>query len=257
MSAGLPEWGAKSRFYVPNEDAAVLRASFEVLPAHPRNPVFVGGSGMILLEAVRVLPDLESAFFVDVAAFQCSYAARLFAALEALPDAAAFRTWFEEAVYPDMREHFLARGEEYPLERVLNALKNSFGVEFMFDDAAYEGMRTSIARVRVVRKDITEYLSAPECGHDFIYLSNVPDYMAPQEAGLLFQLCRQHGAPVYVLLTSACENQLAMAAAWEKADYRMHPASCRLDAMNRGLGCAALARSWNRPGTVFLLELSP
>ena len=255
MSAGQPEWGVQSRFYVPNEDAAVLRASFEVLPTRPRNPVFVGGSGMILLEAVRVLPDMESAVFIDVAAFQCAYAARLFAALEEFPDPAAFRAWFEKTVYPDLHGHFLAKGTDYPLERVLNALENRFGIEFMFKDAAYNRVKASLARVRIVEKDIITYLAAPERAHDFIYLSNVPDYLPPKDAEVLFRLCRQYGAPVYLLCTSACKDQPAIALAWEKAGYRPHPESRRLDAMNRGLGCAALTISWNRPGVVYLLEL--
>ena len=256
MRAGLPEWGARSRFYVPNEDAAVLRASFELLPFRPRNPVFVGGSGMALLEAVRVLPELESAVFVDVAVFQCAYAARLFTALEALPDLAAFRVWFAENVYPDLHGHFMGKGADYPLEKVLNALENRFGIEFMFHDPAYDGAREAVARVQIVRKDIIEYLTAPERAHDFIYLSNVPDYLSPQESEALFQASRRCRAPVYLLLTSACENRSAMAAVWEQAGYQAHPASRRLDAMNRGLGCAALTTSWNRPGDIFLLEQS-
>ena len=258
MSAGLPAWGAQSRFYVPNEDAAVLRASFDALPDRPRNPAFVGGSGMLLLEAVRILPELESAVFVDVAAFQCAYATQLFAALETLPDPAAFRAWFGKNVYPDLRGHFLARkGTDYPLEQVLNALDNRFGIEFMFNDAAYDGVKKSVARVRIVRKEITAYLAAPERAHDFIYLSNVPDYLCPQEAEALFQVCRRYKASVYLLLTSACGDQPAVATAWKKAGYQTHPASRRLDAMNRGLGCATLTTTWNRPGVVFLLEPLP
>ena len=254
MDAGRPEWGEGSRFYVPNEDAAVLRTSLlEVLSGRPRNPVFVGGSGMALLEAVRVLPELESAVFVDVAAFQCAYAARLFTAIETLPEPAAFRMWFEENVYPDLHGHYMGKGTDYPLEKVLNALENRFGIEFMFDDSAYDGARSSIACVRIVSRDIIDYLALPERVHDFIYLSNVPDYLSPQEAEALFQACRRCGAPVYVLLTSACEDQSVMAAAWENAGYRTHPASRRLDALNRGLGCATLTTSWNRPGVVFFL----
>lgn len=257
MNAGLPDWGGRSRFYVPNEDAAVLRAALGELPFRPRNPVFVGGSGMALLEAVRDLPELESAVFVDVAPFQCAYAARLFTALEALPTPAAFRAWFGEKIYPALRGHFLARGTEYPLEQVLTALRNRFGIRFLFDGAAYDGARESIARIRIANRDIAGYLAAPSRAHDFIYLGNVPDYLSGERTGVLFESCRGHGAPVYVLRTSACADPAALNAAWTQAGYRTHPASSTLDAMNRGLGRPGLAASWNRPGNVFLLEPVP
>ena len=47
-----------------------MRGAVELLDRRVCRPVFVGGSGMVLLEASAVLSTLERATFVDIAPFQ-------------------------------------------------------------------------------------------------------------------------------------------------------------------------------------------
>ncbi|WP_300161022.1 hypothetical protein [Solidesulfovibrio sp.] len=252
MSAPRPDWGNASRFYLPNEDAAVLRDALGRLGNRARRPVFVGGSGMALLEAAGVLPELEAATFVDVAPFQVAYFRRLLDAVRAAGTPGGLRAWFAEAVYPELRAHYLARGRDYPLPRVLDALENIFGIDFFFDAAALARAKAAAGRTAVVQGDVAAHLAA-STGHDCIVLSNVPDYLDAAGLAGLFAACRRHQAPVYLLLTSACPDRDAARLAWERAEFAAHPDAAALDARNRGLGSPTLCAPWNRPGTIHLL----
>ena len=254
MKTSTPAWGQTSRFYLPNEDAAVLRAALKLLPELPRHPVFVGGSGMLLLEASRLLlPDLESAVFVDLAAFQCEYADRLLQGLARSPQPAALQTWFADEIYPELRQYLLQRQMQYELQEVMDALQNKFGIEFMFNPEAHAAAKALVQLVYLVNMDIKSYLAACQHPHDFIYLSNITDYLPPEDSKELFAVCQACKAPVYLLLSSACHNRAALHDAWQANGYAPHPANRQLDAMNRGLGSSTLQTAWNRPGTIYLL----
>ncbi len=252
MSAGNPSWGEGSRFFLPNEDASPLRDALRRLRSRVRNPVFVGGSGMLLLEGARVLHGLETACFVDVAQFQIDYFMSLCAAVRRAGSARALRQWFSQLVYPELREHFLARGQDYPLEAVLRALRRRFGVEFLFQDRALARVRNLLPGVRCVRADILEYLELASTRHDFAYLSNVPDYLPRASLDRLAAACATHRAPAYLLLTSACPDQRAVERAFLDAGFAEHQVSAQLSAGNRGLGAPALETAWNRPGSIHL-----
>ncbi|MDR2161288.1 MAG: hypothetical protein LBO77_04015 [Desulfovibrio sp.] len=252
MKALEPAWGRTSRFYLPNEDAAAIRSALGALDALPENPVFVGGSGMVLLEAARMLSPAASSRYVDIAAFQCAYFRRLRDALAGCATPAALRRWFARKVYPEMRGHFLARGREYALPQVWRALRDIFRCRFFFEQGAFLAARSAAGRALAAREDIAVWLAGARTRHDFIYLSNVPDYLDPEKAEVLFAACALHRAPTYVALTSACADQPAAHAAWRAAGFAPHACCGRLNALNRGLG-SALRRDWNRPGEIFLL----
>jgi len=248
-----PDWGRMSRFYLPNEDAAVVRRALAALGATIRRPVFVGGSGMVLLDALAELPELERAEFVDLAPFQVEYFGRLLTALEHCPSAAQLRDWFAAEVYPELKEHFLGRNQRFELAGVLKALDERFSIRFFSEDAVLEAIRPALARIGVQRSDILGYLAAPGAEHDFVYLSNVPDYLSGPDLERLFAVCRGMNAPVYLLLTSACGDADSVRRSWERHGYRSHSVSNTLTKDNRGLGSQTLNAAWNRPGGIHLL----
>ena len=248
-----PDWGGGSRFYLPNEDAAVVCAALAGLRPAPRNPIFVGGSGMTLLEAAATLPHLTSAVFVDVADFQFEYFRLLLRGVAESSSPEMLRAWFGRAVYPELRRHHLARGRDYALDQVFAALRDTFGVRFFFEAPVFDRVQRTVSCIEAVRTDIGSYLARERITHDFIYLSNVPDYLGEAALQALFTACQIHKAPVYLLLTAACPDPDTVRQAWETAGYAPHPVSPRLDAHNRGLGSPTLDRAWDRPGTIHLL----
>ena len=257
MKAGQPNWGSGSRFFLPNEDAAVVCAALEILGRNVRRPVFVGGSGMVLLEAAAGLPSLEQVTFVDIAVFQFDYFREFLRAVAQAESPTLLREWFSSAVYPNLRDHYRRRGQEYGLDQVMAALAGRFGVSFFFDPQTLCRVREMVEKAKVVRDDIVSYLDRQEDTHDFIYLSNVPDYLTGTAVERLFAACRAQRAPVYLLTTSACPDREGLRRCWESQGYSLHPASDRLNGENRGLGSASLDRSWNRPGSIHLLIPNP
>lgn len=253
MPEATPDWGRESRFYLPNEDAAMVRKALSLLESPVRRPVFVGGSGMVLLDALAELPDLESADFVDLAQFQVEYFHRLLDALGDAESPATLREWFAAEVYPDLVAHFLTRGQTFPLEKVMAALDNRFSVRLFFEDAAFQKARHTLPHIQIRQSDILGYLSSMKAEHDFVYLSNVPDYMPESDLDELFRICRAADAPVYLLLTSACTNPAQARHCWEKHGFSEHADSPVLSEQNRGLGSHTLDASWNRPGSIHLL----
>ncbi len=257
MSARLPNWGFSTRFYLPNEDAAVVCAALVLLGRRVRRPVFVGGSGMVLLEAAASLPRLEQVTFVDIAPFQLDYFREILHAVALAESPDWLRQWFGRVVYPRLRDHYRLRDREYGLDRVMAALAGHFGVSFFFDPPTLRRVRETIGKAKIVRDDIVSYLHREGEPHDFIYLSNVPDYLPGTAVEELFAACRARQAPVYLLATSACPDREGLRWAWESAGYAPHPASERLNRENRGLGSAGLDKDWNRPGSIYLLMLNP
>lgn len=257
MSGRPPDWGLTSRFFLPNEDAAVVRAAVDFLDAPVRRPVFVGGSGMVLLEVAGALPALERATFVDITSFQLEYFREVIHAVTLAGSPDGLRRWFIQSVYPRLAVHFRGRGREYPLDRVMEALSDRFGVTFFFDTDALDRAREAAGKVDIVRDDIVAYLARRADAHDFIYLSNVPDYLFPAEARRLFAACRARRAPVYLLVTDACPDPEGLRRIWSEAGYAPHPDSERLNRENRGLGASSLRVEWNRPGAIFLLLPAP
>jgi len=253
MTNDVPSWGLDSRFYLPNEDAAMVSLALQCLGRPVRRPVFVGGSGMLLLEAVGGLPELERATFVDIAPFQVEYFLTLVRALGKAESSDALRAWFCLSVCPELQEHYRRRGHRYNLGNILAAMTEHFGLNFFFDQTAFLRVQAALPRIVTVQEDIVSYLMGSGARHDFIYLSNVTDYLAPEQAGRLFKACSAQEAPVYLLLTEACRDQEAVQHAWESAGYLPDPGSQELNRCNRGLGSATHTKKWNRPGTVWLV----
>lgn len=255
MSTPTPDWETR-RFFLPNEDAGVVRAALLAGVSTPARPVFVGGSGMVLLEACAAAPGARPTF-VDVAPQQVAYFGQLVEALRHAGSPETLRRWFETVVYPQLTAHFEARGRAYPLEDVLGAAREQFRLRFLFEQEPFERARAVAAQVTAVEADIVAYLAACPTRHDFIYLGNVPDYLPAPRLRALFGACRRHRAPVYLLLTSACPDVTDVRSAWAEEGFLEDPGAVALDLVNRGLGARDLDRAWNRPGKVHLLTLDP
>jgi hypothetical protein len=247
------DWGDTHRFFLPNEDARAVAAAMALLPHAPVSPAFVGGSGMVLVQAAAGLPGKVSPVFVDLAEFQTRFFTFFAAALAKANTPDELRWWFAMEVFPSLRDHYRSKSQEYCLERVMPALRDLFGIELFYSQAVLDKAKDVAGRTTVHRADIGDYLCRAQRRHDFIYLSNVPDYLSPREAASLFAACREHPAAVYLLLTSACADPGAARAAWERAGYAEHPGAGAVNDLNRGLGSPSLARPWNRPGSIHLL----
>ncbi|MDP6625720.1 MAG: hypothetical protein QGG87_04610, partial [Nitrospinota bacterium] len=105
----------------------------------------------------------------------------------------------------------------------------------------------------LIHDDIAGYLAQTKIQHDFVYLSNLPDYLGEDECAGIFSSCAEMKAPVYLLLTESCKNKEAVKSVWINARYSDHPCSQEVTAENRGLGSKSLRRKWNREGRVHLL----
>jgi hypothetical protein len=257
MSTTALAWGSAQRFYLPNEDARPVAAALASVQPPARAPVFVGGSGFLLLEATaRAAPDAAPTF-VDVAPFQAYWFRQVTRALEAAAGAADLQRWFTEELHPRLATHYQARGQGYSLDAVLRASEELFGLSLLRDDARL-ALARRLARDTTIRcQEISDYLATCDTRHDFIYLSNVPDYLDPAALRRLLEACRRHGAPVYALITSAGPAPEALRAAAAGAGLALDPGSCVLDGQNRGLGARTLDRPWNRPGTILLFQPAP
>lgn len=253
MTTTAPSWGLSSRFYIPNEDAAVVRAALSLLGAQVRRPVFVGGSGMVLLEAASALADLERATFVDISMFQVQYFQKLVRAINHAESPESLRAWFCRAIYPALQDHYRRRGRRYLLGNIIAALSDHFGLDFFFKQEDFLNVQHALARIDAVHHDIVSYLAESGEQHDFVYLSNVPDYLPESDLKMLFESCWARNAPVYLLLTGACENKEAVKQIWESAGYVAHPSIHELNCRNRGLGSATIDKRWNRQGFIWLL----
>jgi hypothetical protein len=254
MKNKSPQWGQESRFYLPNEDAHLICAALRYLPHTPRQPVFVGGSGMVLLEALAEMSSVVRATFADISAFQVDYFHSLLMAIEKCANPIELQEWFSESIYPQLFEHFsVGRNQNYPLEQVMDALRNLFRVRFFFEPDIFDRVKAATVRIQSVESDIVAYLSDPGSLYDFVYLSNVPDYLPENQLPDLFCSCARQNAPIYLLLTEACVNPSAERMVWEAAGYIEHPASAELTDQNRALGSFTLQRVWNRKGRIVLL----
>lgn len=251
MRAPEPSWVSR-RFFVPNEDAGVARAALAFCAAPPVSPVFVGGSGMVLLDAVSTLPAAR-ATFVDVSPHQADYFRTLADAVAAAAAPEEVRAWFAATVYPQLAAYHRARGEAYALEDVVRALRDLFRIRLFSCDDALARARAVARQTRVVLADVVVYLAATHHRHDFIHLSNVLDYLPPVRRRALFGACRRHRAPIFLLVTAACPDAEAVRALWRDEGYLEYAGCAALDAGNRGLGSRGLRRPWNRPGRVYLL----
>ncbi|MDR2056368.1 MAG: hypothetical protein LBQ10_10950 [Desulfovibrio sp.] len=252
MSVAAPDWGEDSRFYLPNEDVSVLRTVMRLFRSRVQRPVFVGGSGMALLESSAILSKVETVTFVDLAVFQLDYFERLQCALRQSASPGELQNWFVKQIIPELREHFRRRGLEFTPGQVLLALKRRFNVGFFFDERPFDGVRKLLPYIITKCDDIVSYLARCGTHHDFIYLSNVPDYLPPPALNALASACGRHAAPVYLLLTTACADRDSVIAVFDAAGFREHPVNEQLNARNRGLGSPTLNKTWNRPGRIHL-----
>ncbi len=254
MIVSQPMWGQKSRFFLPNEDAHAVREAIAMLGAAPRFPVFVGGSGLLILEVARTLPGKTGAVYVDISLFQVEYFGKILTALGRLHSPEELREWFSLEVYPVLRDHFVeARDRLYLEEQVYYAMEHLFRIRFFFEDDAFTQARDAGKRVKVSQEDIVDYLGRTRNRHDFVYLSNILDYLPTEKVSILAGYCMSLGAAVYALVTEACPDQRSVAGLWKDAGFEVHPGSDELSAINRGLGSKSLDRPWNRVGEVLLL----
>ncbi|MDR3043275.1 MAG: hypothetical protein LBU75_03310 [Desulfovibrio sp.] len=259
MTACAPDWGGGSRFYLPNEDTAVLRMALRALPSRVRRPVFVGGSGMALLEGISVLPELEEAAYVDLASFQLDYFQSLRDAVERSRSPKELLEWFSALVFPELHAYSARRGIALTLTQVQEALGQRFGLDCFFKKTSLDAVQRLLPRISCTCSDIVSYLSGRDGRHgkdgrngrhDFIYLSNVPDYLPPGAVGELATACAAHAAPVYMLVTTACADQALVSSRFSDAGFQEHPVSGALNERNRGLGSPALQAAWNRHGRI-------
>jgi hypothetical protein len=246
-------WDTSSRFFLTNEDARPVCSALRRLEQPPKRPAFVGGSGMILLEAMASLPVHRQASFVDISSEQVRLFRELHDALAKADCAERLRTWFGESVYPRLAAHYQQRGLCFTLPQVVTGLQELFGISFFFDNNVFAKAREASLRVEVHRLDIVDYLNQTHLEHDFIYLSNVPDYMSSARIQALFEACAGHRASLYLLATTTCPEFRNLSSIWSHSGYECHPCTHDLNASNKALGAKALQRSWNRPGQVFFL----
>ena len=253
MTSPGPLWGEESRFYLPNEDAGVVCRAVSFLEKKPCHPLFVCGSGMVALEVISRLSTEAVATLVDVSDFQIDFFKKLCGAIKRSEKAEDLITWFKEKVYPDLSKHFEKRGENYPIENILSALREIFRISFFFDIQTLEDVKSRIDSINLIHDDIAGYLAKAKTPHDFVYLSNIPDYLGEDECAGIFASCAEMKTPVYFLLTESCKNKEAVKSAWVNSGYVEHPLSEELSAENRGLGSKPLRKKWNREGRVHLL----
>jgi len=256
MTAARPQWGGQSRFYLPNEDARAVRHALKALldmGMSIRRPVFVGGSGMVLLDVLAELPDLECATFVDVAPFQCSFFEMLRNSVTAAHTAADLRTWFRDTVFPDLTEHFQKRGQTFTWPGVEAAMEHHFGIRFFFDDSVLAEVRRRLQVVEIRCANMIDYLCADQCAHDFIYLSNIADYIAPDDLRRVITAGYDMRAPLYLLQTDVGREAVSMVNLTRHALVREHDISTYLNTINRGLGSPGLDKPWNRKGRISVL----
>lgn len=255
MTAPQPQWGDQSRFYLPNEDARAVRHALQALRKMDmpvRHPVFVGGSGMVLLDVLAELPDLESATFVDVAVFQCAYFEVLRENVAAARTAADLRAWFRDAVFPDLARHFQKRGQTFTWPGVERALEHLFGIRFFFDDSVLASVQRRLPTVKTRCANMVDYLCSGRHSHDFVYLSNIADYIEPGDLRRVTSACYAMQAPLYLLQTDVCRTAGALESG-TGPQLREHHVSTHLNTINRGLGSPGLDKPWNRKGRISVL----
>ena len=254
MSRKVPSWGIESRFFLPNEDAGIVREAIHLLERDPVSPVFVGGSGLLVAEVARSLPETSRATFVDISSSQVEYFREFLEALEASDSPEQLRGWFSKTVYPRLKDHFLeVRSSLYREDQVFKAMESIFQLKFFFEAEPFHQAKRAMESIEAVHDDIANYLERGARGHDFVYLSNVLDYIPPERLDILLGQCRLTGAAVYALLTEACGDHKAVSGAVDRAGYTVHPGSTDLSARNRGLGSRTLDRPWNRKGEIMVL----
>lgn len=242
----------ESRFFVPNEDADVARAALSALPEAPKRPVFVCGSGMLLFDVMGCCPEAR-ATAVDISEFQIAFFRDVQDAFRMARCPADLREWFSCEVYPQLREHYLHRGQLYPLLNVYEALRGRLGIRFFSDDAAFRDAKALAPGVDSVRADMADWLCRRSSDYDFVHLSNIVDYLPSETFPALFAACRARRAPVLFIRTTACDASEALFRAWRNAGYAEHPVSAELSRANRALGAASSDKPWIRTGEVSLL----
>ncbi len=255
MTAEQPQWGGQSRFYLPNEDARAVRHALQALREMDlpvRRPVFVGGSGMVLLDVLAELPDMESATFVDVAPFQCSYFEMLRNSVAAAHTAADLRSWFRDTVFPDLTRHFQKRGQTFTWPGVERALEHLFGIRFFFDDNVLAAVQRRLPNVKIRCTNMVDYLCSGQHNHDFVYLSNIADYIAPIDLRRVTSACCDMQSPLYLLQTDV-GREAAFLEITTGPQVREHDISTHLNTINRGLGSPELDKPWNRKGRISFL----
>lgn len=248
---GAPDWEGTTRFYVPNEDAAVARDVLSLLPEKPRHPLFVTGSGMLALDMLPELPADAQIECVDLSPFQKEYLERLCLAVQAAAKPEDLHAWLHSDVLPELNAFYAKRGSRYSFDNVLSALRNFFRIRFFFDADALSCVRAGLGRVHGVTEDMVSRVKRG--GYDFVHLSNIVDYLSPAHLAELFAGAAAAGVPVFFIQTTACLSAEALEKAWQSAGYVLHPNNAALCAENRALGTLQSQKPWMRAGRVCLL----
>jgi len=232
----------------------MVREAICLMKRKPVSSVFVGGSGFLVAEVARSLPETSRTTFVDISSSQVEYFREFLEALVTNDSPEQLRGWFSRKVYPRLKDHFLeVRNSLYNEDQVLSAMESLFQLKFFFEEEPFHQAKRAMGSVEVVHDDITNYMERGAQRHDFVYLSNVLDYIPPARLDGLLGQCRLEGAMVYALLTEACGDHEAVSGALDRTGYTVHPGSADLSARNRGLGSWTLDRSWNRKGEIMVL----
>lgn len=252
---GTPDWQEGTRFYLPNEDAEVVRRALELLAGSfhaPCRPLFVTGSGMLALDLLPSFGGGQKVECVDLSPFQTAYMTRLMDVLKAVGSPVDLQCWFRREILPEMDAFYRLRGKSYSFENILTALGSFFHIRLFFDATALKAVQHRLEHVCCSREDMVERVCRND-GFDFVHLSNIVDYLAPERLDKLFAACALAGAAVLYIETCVCKDTERLHESWRAAGFVPHPQNGCLDTMNRGLGCRNPVRDWMRAGHVRLL----
>ncbi len=252
QAAKPPDWTGATRFFVPNEDAAVARMALALLPTKPQRLLAVTGSGMTALDLLPELPLGASMTCIDLSAFQKNYLRELLATVRAAENPAGLQGWLRNQIVPRLNAHYRSRGQSYSYDKVLRALRELFRIRFFFDARTLAVVRARLSMVKNLQGNLLEQVAGAE-EYDFVHLSNIVDYLSPEERTTLFGHCARKGTAIFCIQTTACPDPQVLISTWQTADFAPHPGNESLNAANRALGTHHPTRPWMRPGNVYLL----
>lgn len=247
-----PDWDHETRFFLPNEDAEVVRQALEALPRKVEEAVFITGSGFLALD---ILPSLAQELHlecIDRSPFQRDYCLNLIRILGFAASPEDILNFVHEQIVPKINAYYGERGQSYSHEGIEKALHELFRIRFLKDQTWLNQVKVRLKRVQVTCANAVDAV-ASRSRLDFIHLSNIIDYLDQESLQRLFQALRKHAAFVFAIETSACRNSEQLAELFSAYGFQEDESSPRLQSMNRALGCSHSTRPWMRTGRVHLL----
>ena len=244
----MPGFTGKTRFFLPNEDAQVVRDAIYALTIRPEHPLFVTGSGMLALDLLPLFHGKVT--LVDIQESQTVYVRELIKVMEHADSIRTLQTWLIHDILPQINAYYAARGASYTEEGVLSALRNYFRIQFLFSDNALSAVRKRLCDVQLHTSDITDYLKTHT--HDFVHLSNIVDYLSSDQLEPLFAQLASLNATVFCIETTAIHDREAFLRIVQNAGFTSHAATPLLQAQNRALGGNEAKKPWMRTGFVHL-----